>query len=65
VKLAQFNNKIVKIIAKNGNSFVGLVSEYFYPEDNESDKESIVIDTEEGTAVEFYERDIKTIEIIA
>lgn len=64
MRLKQFYNKKVKIVADNGIVFLGTVNDYFYSDDNESEKESIVIDTVEGSAVEFYEDDIAEIEII-
>ena len=64
MKLKPFYAKQVKIVAENKLVFLGKVNEYFYPSDNESGKESIVIDTAEGKSVEFYETDILSIEII-
>lgn len=64
MKLKQFYNKKVKIVADNDLVFLGTVNDYFYPDDNENEKESIVVDTIEGSAVEFYEDDIAEIEII-
>lgn len=34
---------------------------FFYPDDNENGKESIVVDTIENQAIEFYEDHIKKI----
>ena len=64
MKLKQFYNKKVKIVADNDLVFLGTVNDYFYPDDNKNEKESIVVDTIEGSAVEFYEDDIAEIEII-
>ena len=64
MNLEQFYNTKVKIIAENGRLFEGTVNDYIEPEDNENNEESIIIDTKEGTAVEFYEKDIQTIETI-
>ena len=65
MSLKQFYDKFVSIVAINEKLFKGKVTEYFYPEDNESGKESIVIrDKLSGNLVEFPEEDIKTIEII-
>ena len=61
MKLKQFYNKKVNIVTKEGIAFSGVVTEYFYPEENESGKESIVIDSSSGNPVEFYEEDIKII----
>ena len=62
MQLKQFYNKKVNIVSDEGTAFSGVVTEYFYPEENESGKESIVIDSSTGEVVEFYEEDIKTIE---
>lgn len=42
--------------------FDGVVTDYFHPDENETGKESIVIDSSNGSAIEFYEDDIKEIE---
>lgn len=64
MELENFYGKKVNIISTNGKSFVGTVNDYFFPDDNESGKESIVIDTLNGDAIEFTEEDIETITII-
>lgn len=65
MSLKQFYEKNVSIIAINEKSFKGKVINYFYPEDNDSGKESIVIrDKLSGNLVEFNEEDIKSIEIV-
>lgn len=61
MKLKRFYNKKVNIVTKEGIAFSGVVTEYFYHEENESGKESIVIDSSSGNPVEFYEEDIKII----
>ena len=43
MKLKQFYNKKVKIVADNDLVFLGTVNDYFYPHDNENEKESIVV----------------------
>lgn len=62
MKLKQFYNKKVQIVSNEDARFEGVVTEYFYPEENETGKESIVIDSSNGNIIEFYESDIKTIE---
>lgn len=64
MKLKQFYNKKVNIVSNDGTAFSGVVTDYFYPDENESGKESIVIDSSRGKYVEFYEEDIKTIESV-
>ena len=38
MKLKQFYNKKVKIVADNDLVFLGTVNDYFYPDDNENEK---------------------------
>lgn len=65
MKMIEYYGKNVNIIARNGLHFSGKVTDYFYPEDNESGVESIAIkDVYSGNYVEFPEEDIKSIEII-
>ena len=45
MKLKRFYNKKVNIVTKEGIAFSGVVTEYFYTEENESGKESMVIDS--------------------
>lgn len=63
MKLKQFYNKKVHIVDSLGKEWEGLVDVYAYPEENESEKESIIIKTS-TISVEFEESDIKTIEEI-
>ncbi len=51
----------MNIVTKEEIAFSGVVTEYFYPDENESGKECIVIDSLSGYPVEFYEEDIKII----
>lgn len=51
MKLKRFYNKKVNIIIKEGIAFSGVVTEYFYPEENESGKESMVIDSSSGNPI--------------
>lgn len=64
MRLKQLLNSNVKIAAKNGRTFTGRVSEYFYPDENENGKESIVVDTNVGPSIELYEKDIRSVELI-
>lgn len=61
MNLKQYYGKKVKIVADNDKVFLGTVNDYFYPDDNENGKESIVVDTIENQAIEFYEDHIKEI----
>ena len=58
MQLKSYYGKEVYIIASNGKIFWGHVEDYFYPEDNESGIESIVIVTKSGDLVEFDEESI-------
>lgn len=62
--LKQYYNKKVEIIDAEGQTFFGTVTDYIFPEDNEPEVESIIIDTLDGETIEFTEKDIKTIEVI-
>lgn len=64
MSLIQYYNKKVKITDKDGGNFIGVVNDYIYPEDNEPEQESIIIDTNEGEVLEFYEKDIQQICVI-
>ena len=63
MNLINYYGKRVKIIADNNAVFYGTVNDYIYPENNEEGKESIIVDTSDGSAIEFYEEHIKAIEI--
>ena len=63
MSLKEYYGYTVKIIAYNGEIFLGFVDDYFFPDDNEDDLESIVVTTSKGL-FEFKEGDIKAIEII-
>lgn len=66
--LIDYENKKVKIIDIDNQIFEGTVTDYVYPEDDESNSESIIIDCTSGplagNSVEFWERDIKDIQVI-
>ena len=63
MSLKEYYGYTVKIIADNGETFLGIVDDYLFPDDNEDNLESIVITTSKGL-FEFKESDIETIEII-
>lgn len=64
MNLIPYYNKTVNIVSTDGKVYIGKVSDYIYPEDNETGKESIIIDTPGGDYIEFDEEDIKTITVI-
>lgn len=69
MSLNEYYEKKVRIVSKNGERFEGKVTDYFYPEDNEPEEESIAIRCENGPligkSVEFPEHDIASIQIIS
>lgn len=68
MSLKKYYGKKVRIVAANKKTFEGMVTDYFYPEDNDPEEESIAIRCSKGPfpgkSVEFPESDIKSIEII-
>lgn len=63
MELKHYYGKNVTVIDIDGKTFIGLVDDYFFPEDNENGEESIVIKTSGGGLVEFTNNDIKKITI--
>lgn len=58
-------DKKVRIIDIDGQEFLGMVTDYDYPEDNEPEEESIIIEDElRSQSIMFYGREIKSLEII-
>ena len=64
MKLNQLEGEKVKIVCDNEKTYLGKVTDYIYPEDNEPEGESIVLRTLEGVLIEFRPEEIKEIEII-
>lgn len=64
MNLKMYIDKKVNILAINGKSFRGQIIDYFFPDDNETEEESIVMKTSNGGFVEFNENDIEEIAII-
>lgn len=66
MNLKQYYDKRVRIVDVDGNMFEGQVTDYVYPDDDDTGLESIIIDCTkgklEGKSVEFWEKDIKSIE---
>jgi hypothetical protein len=62
--LKSYYGKKVNIIDADGREFNGVVDDYFFPEDNESGLESIVVKTGSGGLYEFTEETIGRITII-
>ena len=59
--LKNYYDRDVKIEVKDGRRFYGIVTDYFEKDDNENGKESIVIESIDGTVFEFYEDDISSV----
>ena len=64
MNLYDYLEKRVRILSRTGMSFEGVADEYFYPHETEYGEESISITTDDGDCVEFYEDDIKHIEVL-
>lgn len=64
MNLLQYYNKKVSIETTSGRKINGVVTDYFYSEDNENEAESIAVKSSEGNYIELYESDIKSIEIL-
>ncbi len=66
--LIKYEEKKVRIVDIDDRVFEGKVTDYVYPEDEEDGLESIIIRCTKGPllgqSIEFWERDIKTIQII-
>ena len=65
MSLKKYWEKNVVLISKNNKLYKGMVNDYVYPEDNENGLESIIIDAiGYEYPMEFYEDEIKSIEIV-
>ena len=64
MSLKSYYGKKVNIVGTDGQEFEGIVDDYFFPEDNESGLESIVIKTGSGDFYEFTEETIEKITVI-
>lgn len=61
MNLEQYCGKNISILANNGKTFRGIVTDFFFAEDNDSGMDSIVIKTNSGEFIEFPEDDISEI----
>ena len=64
MKLIEYEGKKVRIVAVNNKEFIGVAEDYVYPEDNELEGESIIVNTLSGALVEIRLEEIKKIEIV-
>lgn len=62
--LSKYIEKVVCILADNGETFIGVVEDYFCADENEDGKESIVVKVEDGSLIEFRQEDIDEISLI-
>ena len=63
MSLKIYYGKKVLIYTANDTYLKGVVEDYFFPEDNEDNRESIVISTRSGEIIELNEDDIVTISV--
>ena len=60
--LKKYYEKDIIISDFDGKTFYGFVDDYIYPEDNDNDKESIILKTKSGDLIEFTADDIAFIQ---
>lgn len=61
LNLKNYYGKNVTIICYDGNIYTGIVDDYFYPQDNETGEESILLKYKNSEIVEFTSSDIEEI----
>lgn len=59
--LKSYYGKKVTVVCDNGQTFSGVVDDYFFPEDNENGEESIILKTTDSEFVEFTASEINEI----
>ena len=65
MNLKSLEGKRVRLIDVSGKKYEGIVGDYIYPEDNEPEgMASIILDISKNNAVEFFEREIRAIDVI-
>lgn len=68
MNLIEYEGKKVRITDIDNQVFEGIVSDYVYPDDDDTGLESIIVDCTagplSGKPVEFWKKDIKEILII-
>ena len=64
MNLSAYKNKKVSVTDTFGKTFSGQVCDYYAPEENESNQESIILECNNGAAVEFYPENISKISIV-
>ena len=61
--LKSFYGKQVTVVCDNGQTFSGVVDDYFFPEDNEIGEESIILKITGSEFVEFTASEIDEIKL--
>ena len=61
--LKSFYGKHVAVVCDNGQTFSGVVDDYFFPEDNNNGEESIILKTADSEFVEFTSSEIDEIKL--
>ncbi|MGX7347540.1 hypothetical protein [Aerococcus vaginalis] len=65
MNLIEYDGEKVVIRTKRNNIFKGIIGDYIYPEDDDTNRECIVIDDPHyNNPIGLYKDDIKSIEII-
>lgn len=64
MSLKSYCGKNVRIVTVDNQILVGVVDDYFFPEDNENGVESIVLETSSGECCELTEDVIVELTII-
>lgn len=68
MRLKQYEGKNIRIIDVDGQIFEGLVTDYIHAGEDDTGLESIIVNCTKGwlkdQGVEFWEKDIKSIEVI-
>lgn len=62
--LKRYYRKRVEIVDSNGRQWNGFVTDYYFPDDNESGRESILLHTPDDWHIEFEPEDIGRITVI-
>lgn len=68
MNLIKYEGKKVQITDIDNQVFEGVISDYVYPDDDDTGLESIIVDCTSGPLlgkpVQFWEKDIKVIQVI-
>lgn len=61
MNLKKYIDKEILLTDEESKEFKGFVTDYVFPEDNEPEEESIIIETSDGKSIEFRKSEIKEI----